>query len=83
MNPHQIVFQFAAQVFDLLLFLEMREKPIEQKELRLPPGHRAPYAGEVVQLSKCPCERSFTALIRTRHDKNPFSPFQMKVIANN
>src|SRR6266702_1915326 len=60
----------------------MREQPIEEEELRLGAGDRASYAGEVMQLPKCAGKCGLAALVRTGHDEDSFSPFQIEIVAN-
>ena len=82
-NSYQTIFQFAAEILDLLFFFKMREQLIEKEELRRSSGNGTTDAGHIVQLAEGTSEGGFAALIGTGYDRYPFFPLQVEVVAYN
>ena len=80
-NSDQVILQFAAKIFDLLLPFKMREELIEKKKLRLSSRNGASDARQIVQLAKCAGKGGLAALIGTGYDQYPLSPLQVEVVA--
>jgi hypothetical protein len=81
-KPKQIIMQFAAQIVNILLFLEMSEQSVKQEQLRVGSGHRATDRREVMQKTERPRERCLAALIGPRDDDDPLASIEKKIIGH-
>lgn len=82
MNPDKIVLKLATEISNVLLSLEMGEKPVEEVELPFCTRNGTAQASKVMQLAEGTGKGCFATLVRAGNNDDSLSLLELKAIAD-